>query len=125
MEFTPVDAIVERYLSGEINPNFLYDDIIEYTLEDRGKYDCKPYHYWTTIQNTKDDYEKWKEIKPRLVEWCKKNKKETIFLSKISSYLCKLMDWEKAVIVWYSSTKPKHQEQHLYMMKDLRNALKD
>jgi len=126
MEFTPIDDIIERYLSGEINPTFLYDDILEYDLEERSKLDLKPYPDWIEMESfTPEHHNMWEAIKPQLIQHCKDNDFDAVFLSKISSIMSSLLDWEKSVIVWYSSQKPQHEFQKLVEMRRKRGAWKD
>ena len=55
MDSYNIDDIIKKYLDGKINPNYLYEDIIEINLEERKYYNIKPFYDWKNKKKIEDE----------------------------------------------------------------------
>ena len=51
-----IESIINKYLNGEINVNYICEDFIKVSLEDRKKYNIKPFYNWKNKEIINDDF---------------------------------------------------------------------
>lgn len=112
-----IESIINKYLNGEINVNYICEDFIKVSLEDRKKYNIKPFYNWKNKEIINDDFFN------DLVDYIKIHNLSTLFLLDVSNLLKRGFTWNEAVIFYYNNRKPTHPKIRNYLLQKKRGFI--
>lgn len=114
--------IIRKYLNGEINVKYECDDFIKISLDDRKKYNIKPFSDWKTKKPIEN--EEYHRLYKKLIIYIKDNDLSTLFLLDVSNFLKRGYKWSDAVIFYWNNRLPTHPKIRTYLLEKKRGYIK-
>lgn len=102
----PVQDVINDYIEGRIEFTFEFSEYITITQDDRLKYNLKVFPNVDAFPDRND----WKDIYPKLIEYCKIHGYDATFLMDMTRLLKKSYTWEQAIIYYYNNRKILHPQ---------------